>query len=478
MKKCTIVVLLVLVLGLTACGGEKERKMAELAFQTAPYYIQEEMALPLENGELTGCCTDGESIWYLAIPEEGAAPVLCRVSLDGGEMPEFYFAQDIDSIYSLFYRFDRKAVLYDLVNMNLSRFADMETGECSFDSEDFKSMLRLAGSGEAVAESDVDWDSPWMLHDYGLSTLDTLAASGMEQCRVFPWEGGPVLYARTLSEPKDLVIDDVLFGGRGALTDYEQRLWDAGIIHNWEYTLSHTGETVQTVKTIYGDENCPDWYDNGFSNVKRIWGELGRAPVAADCVNGGADRNVYAAYPGFPSSSGAGSSFTLYESMAISASCEAKEAAWAFVRRQLFPYSNVTGWYTNSGLPFYFAGFSINRETFEEQMRIGAEYWTDPYTGEVFLDANGDPVEFTHAGIGVGCPGDIVLTAYLLIPSEAQMERFWKLYESTEQITGRNDALLDIVMEQADVYFAGDKSLEETVQLIQNRASLYVNENR
>ena len=58
------------------------------------------------------------------------------------------------------------------------------------------------------------------------------------------------------------------------------------------------------------------------------------------------------------------------------------------------------------------------------------------------------------------------------------MERFWKLYESTEQITGRNDALLDIVMEQAEPYFAGDKTLEETAQLIQNRAKLYVNENR
>lgn len=190
------------------------------------------------------------------------------------------------------------------------------------------------------------------------------------------------------------------------------------------------------------------------------------------------DGNVYAAYPGFPSSGGAGSSFTLYESMAISTSCEAKEAAWAFVRRQLFPYSNVTGWYTNSGLPFYFIGFAINRETFEEQMRIGAEYWTDPYTGEIFKDANGEPVEYTYAGIGVGYPGDIVLTACLLTPSEAQLERFWTLYDSIDQITGRNDALLDIVMEQADVYFAGDKSLDETVRLIQNRASLYVNENR
>jgi len=111
-------------------------------------------------------------------------------------------------------------------------------------------------------------------------------------------------------------------------------------------------------------------------------------------------------------------------------------------------------------------------------LRIGTEYWTDPYTGEIFKDANGEPVEYTYAGIGVGYPGDIVLTACLLTPSEAQLERFWTLYDSIDQITGRNDALLDIVMEQADVYFAGDKSLEETVQLIQNRASLYVNENR
>ncbi len=68
--------------------------------------------------------------------------------------------------------------------------------------------------------------------------------------------------------------------------------------------------------------------------------------------------------------------------------------------------------------------------------------------------------------------------AYLFAPTEAQMDRFWRLYESTQQITGRNDALLDIVTEQADVYFAGDKSLEETAKLIQNRAQLYVSEHQ
>lgn len=401
----------------------------------------------------------------------------------GGEMPEFYFARELDGnfVTPVFYKFDRGTALYYLVNMNLSRFADMETGVCSFDSEDFKSLLRLVGSGEAVTESDVNWDSSSVWIDYGLSGFDILVTGDMEQCQVRPWEGRPLLYARTLSELTDLVIDDALFGGRESLTDYKQRLWDAGIIFEREHTGPFFGEitTRHFIDTIYwDDESHPDWSSrNGVIDVERAWRGYGTA-LAADCVSGGTDGNVYASYVGFPSAGGAGSSFTLFESMAISVSCEAKEGAWAFVRRQLLPYGNVNGYWTASGLPSHFGGFAINRETFEEQMRIGMEYWTDPYTGEIFKDANGAPVEYTTRGIGTGYPGDIVLTAYLLTPSEAQMDRFWKLYESTEQITGRNDALLDIVMEQADVYFAGDKTLEETVKLIQNRASLYVNENK
>ncbi len=391
----------------------------------------------------------------------------------GGEMPVFYSAKEISDNFLLpvFYRFDRRSVLYDLVNMNLSRFVDMESGECSFDSEDFKSLLQFVGSGAEVAESDVDWDSPWMLHDYGFSGSEALAASGMEQCRVLPWEGKPVLYARTLSELKDLVIDDVLFGGRESLTDYKQRLWEAGVICNYDVTTS-------IVNTIYiNDDSYPDWsLENGVLDIERAWRGHGRASLAADCVSGGADGTVYAAYAGFPSASGTGSSFKLWQSMAISVSSEAKEGAWSFVRRQLLPYSNVTGYWMATGLPSNFAGFAVNKETFEERMRIGMEYWTDPYTGEIFRDADGEPVEFSPCGIGVGYPEDVVLLAYLLTPSEAQMDRFWKLYESTEQVSGRNDALLDIVMEQADVYFAGDKSLEETVQLIQNRAKLFVSE--
>ena len=47
-----------------------------------------------------------------------------------------------------------------------------------------------------------------------------------------------------------------------------------------------------------------------------------------------------------------------------------------------------------------------------------------------------------------------------------------------ERIELSDSELLEIVMDAAGPYFAGDKTLDETVELIQRRAQLYVNENR
>ena len=132
------------------------------------------------------------------------------------------------------------------------------------------------------------------------------------------------------------------------------------------------------------------------------------------------------------------------------------------MRGQLLPNANVTGHWVATGKPSHYDGFAVNRETFDEQMRLGMEYWPDPYTGEVFTDANGDPVEFTPSGIGAGAPGDIVLMAYLFAPSEAQMDRFWRLYESTEQLTGRNDALLAIVISGKMILFVSSRFVDLT----------------
>jgi hypothetical protein len=62
--------------------------------------------------------------------------------------------------------------------------------------------------------------------------------------------------------------------------------------------------------------------------------------------------------------------------------------------------------------------------------------------------------------------------------SKDDVLRFEELVNNTTQIYWPNDALANIVWESIGPYFAGDKTLEETVKLVQNRVTLYVNENQ
>lgn len=388
----------------------------------------------------------------------------------GGQMPELYVSGTdwTRLIQPYFNRLDRKSQLYKLTGMCLDEFVNWETGECSFDGEGFQSLLRMAGSGqEAKNEANAANGETWRAHEssWGSYRYD---ADVVEHCRVFPWEGGPVLYTRRLQKPRDLVLDDVLFSGPDGLTDYEQRLWDADILY--------------TYVNEYGYELTPSRYVKGHEfGLYSIWNALDpmmkseQEPVAADAVIGGADGGVYAAYTGLPSASGTGSSFSVYDCMAISAGSKEKEGAWAFLRTLLLPEGNTVRWDESYQLPSV-KGFSMNRETLEQQ--LATEYFHDVETGENYLDPDGKPVEYSEFALGVGYPGDIVLMACLLPPNDAQLDRFWRLYNAIDHITGENDDLLSIIVEQAEPYFAGDKTLEETAQLIQNRAKLYVNENR
>lgn len=61
--------------------------------------------------------------------------------------------------------------------------------------------------------------------------------------------------------------------------------------------------------------------------------------------------------------------------------------------------------------------------------------------------------------------------------SGEQVERFMGLLENTRGADRCSDSQVrDIILECGQAYLAGDKSLEETVELIQSRASIYVSE--
>lgn len=63
-------------------------------------------------------------------------------------------------------------------------------------------------------------------------------------------------------------------------------------------------------------------------------------------------------------------------------------------------------------------------------------------------------------------------------PDEEGLRQFNKLVHSTTQLYWPDDALADIVWYAIGPYFAGDKTMDETVELINRRVRLYLNENR
>ena len=81
--KLTLLTLLAC-LCLAACGEKKT--VHKIDWQTAPAYLSEDVALPVETCALNGSCTDGERIYYLTETRaEGARDFqLCRASLSEG----------------------------------------------------------------------------------------------------------------------------------------------------------------------------------------------------------------------------------------------------------------------------------------------------------------------------------------------------------------------------------------------------------
>lgn len=277
------------------------------------------------------------------------------------------------------------------------------------------------------------------------------------------WEGGADLCKISMMGIEDLTYWDVYCGGPESLSagTYEEELWDAGVLY--------------TFVTPYGQEVTN--YNNADFAEKMESVMEGRfdGSIAADAVCGMPDGKLHASFAGVPAAEGAGSSFYLLNSVAISANSRAKEGAWDFVRSLLLPggylYKNSVG-----GMEYSVSdGFPMNRSDFESLLeprwcRVNGD-------GELILDKDGQPIEAAAKWpIEIGRP--VAMVAYRMAPNQAQLDRFWALYNAIDRVGGGNDELIRMIAEQAQPYFAGDKSLDETVDLIQRQVSLYVNENR
>lgn len=172
------------------------------------------------------------------------------------------------------------------------------------------------------------------------------------------------------------------------------------------------------------------------------------------------------AYIGYPTADGSnGSSFIGYNMFGISAQSAHKEAAWEFLESFLLSTENLK---FSSGFP------TLNREydkKLEEKMEKQYQKNSD---GSLALDEEGNPIEISIGSSGMG---DFQVDYYALTQEEA--DRWEKLIAETDKVNNSVEysEIYVIIEEEAAAYFEGQKSVEEVMDLIQNRAQIYVSEN-
>lgn len=157
---------------------------------------------------------------------------------------------------------------------------------------------------------------------------------------------------------------------------------------------------------------------------------------------------------GFPSSDGDGSVIVPGSEFAMSSKSKDKEGAWKFLRTFL------TEEYQSE---IYGFKLSIN-----QMKKMAAEATKKPY----YEDENGNKVEYDDT-IYIGGV-EIAIDPMTQQEADDLLEQLL----SFKRISRQDDALKQIISEEAAAYFAGQKSAEEVARIIQSRAQIYVNETR
>lgn len=161
-----------------------------------------------------------------------------------------------------------------------------------------------------------------------------------------------------------------------------------------------------------------------------------------------------ATFIGYPSESGNGSVVGLNSGLVMSSQCQHKEVAWEFMRTLLTEdYQTENVWWD---LPTNKAVFQAKLDGAMEQ-----EY-----------DSDGNPV----SKYGWGTSDGTEYQAYAL--TQAQADKIMALIDSTTTTYGYDSSLLEIITEEANAFFNGQKSAADAAAMIQSRVSIYVNEQR
>lgn len=167
-------------------------------------------------------------------------------------------------------------------------------------------------------------------------------------------------------------------------------------------------------------------------------------------------------FVGFPTTEGSGSVVNFSDGLAISSTCANKDAAWSFVR-----YLFTEEYQGGDDNTTYFWGFPTNQKSFDRMIEKAMEK-------QMGTDENGNEVEVSTGSWGFGNGIEIELYA----ATQEEVDQVLNLIDNLGCAVSFDQDIYNIISEEAQAFFAGQKTAQDVAGIIQSRATIYVNEQR
>ena len=177
--------------------------------------------------------------------------------------------------------------------------------------------------------------------------------------------------------------------------------------------------------------------------------------MLSDEVSVGAGEEVV--FVGYPCYEGNGAVLSVGESYSIFKGSRLKDGAWEFVKSAVL--SESTGRYGRDSFP-------VSRDAFDKMMAAYSDqhyffYYDGGYSG--WSGEGGSSHEDDNSGI----QRDV---------TQSDIDRIKALIDGSTAMPDIDQKAAEMIMEEVQNYFAGDKPLDETVKVIQSRVGIYLAE--
>lgn len=158
-------------------------------------------------------------------------------------------------------------------------------------------------------------------------------------------------------------------------------------------------------------------------------------------------------FVGYPCEDKVGSYFTFSNMLGMSSSSEVKDGVWEFIRTFMTKeYQDTLGGGADVLMD------STRTDSFEKMIE---QKMQPNFYAEKYVD--------THTS---WCDYAVELKPV----TKEQVEKYKELILHTKKPMQQNMTVINIIIEESQAYFAGDKDVDETAKIIQNRITTYVNE--